>query len=112
MLQWVDNLKYRLSVTHTVEEITKALAENHIQFERIHPFSDGNGRTGRILNIFLALQADIAPVVIKVDDRARYIQLLSTEDVEGLSELFRESTTFEEERIKVFGNTAIDENIK
>lgn len=112
MLQWVDNLKYRLSVIHKVDEITEALAESHIQFERFHPFSDGNGRTGRILNIFLALQVGIAPIVIKVDDRARYIQLLASEDVEGLSELFRESTTFEEERIKMFGNTAIDENIK
>ena len=35
------------------------LAERHARFERIHPFSDGNGRTGRLLLFAQALQAGL-----------------------------------------------------
>lgn len=37
--------------------VTMALA--HYQFEAIHPFYDGNGRTGRILNILLLIEAEL-----------------------------------------------------
>src|ERR671910_371134 len=35
------------------------MAVAHYQFEAIHPFHDGNGRTGRILNILMLIEADL-----------------------------------------------------
>ncbi|WP_161944239.1 Fic family protein, partial [Streptococcus suis] len=52
MQQWVDNANYRLGLPLEKAELLEVLADVHIQFERIHPFSDGNGRTGRLILMF------------------------------------------------------------
>ncbi len=44
----------------------------HVQFERIHPFQDGNGRVGRLLLFWQCLQADIVPFIITEDLRLYY----------------------------------------
>lgn len=40
------------------------MAVGHYQFEAIHPFSDGNGRTGRVLNILYLIQAELLTLPI------------------------------------------------
>jgi Fic family protein len=40
------------------------MAVGHYQFEAIHPFSDGNGRTGRVLNILFLIQEDLLALPI------------------------------------------------
>lgn len=56
------------------EPTLKAIAWLHLAFESIHPFIDGNGRTGRLLLNFELLKNGYLPVDIKFSDRAKYYQ--------------------------------------
>lgn len=53
-------------------KIFSSLAEHHIQFENIHPFIDGNGRTGRLLLTYEMLTLGLLPIDIRYEERERY----------------------------------------
>ena len=57
------------------------LAESHCRFLAIHPFDDGNGRTARLLANVALLRRRLPPVVIKTEDRDRYIAGLQSADL-------------------------------
>ena len=52
--------------------VIEAVAEFHLRFENIHPFIDGNGRTGRLVMNFELMKAGLLPVNIKFADRRKY----------------------------------------
>jgi len=105
MKQWVDNLNYRLSSTTNKQEKIEIVSESHITFERIHPFSDGNGRTGRMLINYLLMQNDLPPLVIDSKDRAEYISYLSEQNIKGFSQFIMKNIEQEQERIERFINS-------
>lgn len=87
---------------HTVyEDAFHKLAEMHLQYERIHPFEDGNGRTGRLLLNFELLKNNIPPIVIPKDQRTEYFKMLENSDSSALQDFFRELSAEEQQRIDV-----------
>jgi Fic family protein len=52
----------------------------HHKFEKIHPFMDGNGRTGRMLINYIVMQKNYPPVILKKKNRLNYIEKLNKAD--------------------------------
>ena len=61
-------------------------AEAHLRFVSIHPFRDGNGRSGRLLMNLLLLRAGLPIVVISQGDRLAYINGLVAAQQGGANE--------------------------
>lgn len=102
--QLVDNLNYRLEHAKEKEDKLKAILDTHIQFERIHPFSDGNGRTGRMIMNYSLLQEWFPPLIIEKETKAQYIKVLATQDVEGFFQFAKEGLDKEQKRMQAFQN--------
>lgn len=61
-------------------------AKWHGYYEYLHPFRDGNGRTGRLLSNFILLRAGHPLLIIRLEDRSEYISALKQIRAEGTDE--------------------------
>jgi Fic family protein len=65
------------------ESIITRVARFHLEFEHIHPFVDGNGRIGRLLNNYLLLEAGYVPINVAFVNRTQYYDALRSYDSDG-----------------------------
>ncbi len=76
--------EYHASAT---ENIIKRIARLHLAFEHLHPFCDGNGRIGRVINNYLLLREGYVPINIKFVDRKRYYEAFKEFDRDGTTSI-------------------------
>lgn len=77
--------------------IIERIARFHLEFESIHPFIDGNGRTGRLLMNFELMQNGYPPINVKFTDRKRYYDAFDSysrnQDAKPMTNLIAEYVT-------------------
>ena len=94
---------YVYNYNHDEQDIFNKIAKYHIEFERIHPFEDGNGRTGRLLINYELLKHNLQPVVIAKEDRIKYFEFLRNNDSIGFSQWLRELSIKDRDRMEKCG---------
>jgi len=85
------------------QHIIEAIARMHLEFESIHPFIDGNGRTGRLLLELELVKHGLLPIDIKFRDRSAYYDCFDSyrannKDPEAMARLIADYETEELER--------------
>lgn len=73
VLEQMENLVAEFVGNKKLHPIERA-ALFHLRFEGIHPFVDGNGRTGRLILNLMLMQAGYPPINVKYSDRKRYYE--------------------------------------
>ena len=95
LMDWYDGRTINISV-----------AEFHARYESIHPFQDGNGRTGRLILFRECLKNGIVPVVIEDANREEYLEALKEyrvgKSLDKLITLFEKEQQFYFEKCKYF----------
>ncbi len=72
------------------ENIIKRIAQLHLTFEYTHPFVDGNGRIGRVINNYLLIREGFVPINIKFIDRKMYYDAFNEFDEKGDTKIMEE----------------------
>lgn len=104
MYQWLNNYEYLIENAKTEEDKIRIILEKHIEFERIHPFNDGNGRTGRIIMLYSLLENNLPPIIISKELKPRYILGLAEQDTNLLYDLVQPLIEKEKDRMQKFQN--------
>lgn len=95
-MDWYNNQEVDISV----------LAEFHARYESIHPFQDGNGRTGRLILFRECMKNEIVPIVIEDANRNGYLEALKEyreeKALRKLISLFEKEQQFYLEKCKYF----------
>ena len=91
LLEW-----YHALPQHTLAD----LAKFHADYEAIHPFQDGNGRTGRIIPFKECLKNDIVPFIIRDDRKVEYYHALNAAQTKGAYGALNSSSWMNRRNIK------------
>lgn len=96
MQRLIEDYENKWQSLHHVERASLI----HLEFVRIHPFVDGNGRTARLLHNFELMKHGYPPIIIKKEQRLDYYNYLDKAYTKG-----------EIEDFFIFCNTRINESL-
>ena len=103
--------EYNISSTTS---IVKRIAKFHLGFEFIHPFVDGNGRIGRVLNNYLLIRGGYVPMNIKFIDRETYYDAFREFQTRGKTKIMEQivarsiSNSYHKRLAYLEGKTIVD----
>lgn len=119
----IENYKYQrnlyLEKTNNHNVIDQITMENdlfsyeaqlHINFLRIHPFEDGNGRTARIILAANLLNNDHAPSIITKETKTEYCKYIENNDINGMAKLLKDLSSQEKMNIESSYNNFVVNN--
>lgn len=72
------------------ENIVRRIARLHLAFEYLHPFNDGNGRIGRVMNNYLLIREGFVPINIKFIDRMKYYDAFKEFNEKGTTNIMEQ----------------------
>lgn len=96
-----------LEIPKRDHDLFKIISEMHLRFENIHPFIDGNGRTGRMMINLQLMSAGYLPINIKKNEAGEYYRCFRQYDKaseKGIQELFNLITKYEYEELSKLKN--------
>ncbi|WP_293447350.1 Fic family protein [Persephonella sp.] len=103
-----DWLRIFIKFIKNIKENFNKLAASHAFFEEIHPFEDGNGRTGRIILNYILISKGYPLVIIKGDDKSKQLYYKSLEEldlqIKDIFEKFKSKKPEEKEILKRLNN--------
>lgn len=89
VVERLQNMLIEYNSTSHVNIVTR-IAKLHLTFEYTHPFVDGNGRIGRVINNFLLIREGFVPINIKFIDRRKYYDAFKEFDEKGATAIMGE----------------------
>lgn len=78
------------SINKSEQDGIKQIAEIHGNFEKIHPFGDGNGRVGRLIIVAMLMRKNIPPAIIRQEKKQMYYAFLNKAQTKGDSSLLED----------------------
>lgn len=78
--EWVSSMNAVPGRIRAGDNLSELLAQAHDGFERVHPFIDGNGRTGRLVLNLVLVRLGYPPVVVLKEQRPAYLKAMQQAD--------------------------------
>lgn len=72
------------------KDVIRQVAKIHSDFEKIHPFGDGNGRIGRLIIIAMLMKKNIPPAIIRQEKKQLYYTFLNKAQTKGDTSLLED----------------------